>query len=83
MFTKIKKICNFNKKEKQVSTTSTESRTVKSLRNEVKQQKELLASVLDRVSGLSDDISMLKSELDKFKMDVASDVKYLTNRVDR
>ena len=66
-----------------MSTTSTESRTVKSLRNEVKQQKELLASVLDRVSGLSDDISMLKSELDKFKMDVASDVKYLTNRVDR
>ena len=65
-----------------MTTTTTESRTVKNLRNEIKQQKELLASVLDRISGLSDEVSTLKTELGRFKADVANDVQYLTNRVD-
>ena len=64
-------------------TTTTESRAVKNLRDEVKQQKELLANVLDRISGLSDQVATLKTELNKFKIDVAGDVNYLTNRVDR
>ena len=64
-------------------TTTTDSRVVKNLRDEVRQQKELLANVLDRISGLSDQVATLKTELNKFKIDVAGDVNYLTNRVDR
>tara|TARA_R100000963_G_C4561914_1_gene50442 strand:+ start:295 stop:546 length:252 start_codon:yes stop_codon:yes gene_type:complete len=83
MFKKIKEICNINNKEKQMPTTTTDSRVVKNLRDEVRQQKELLANVLDRISGLSDQVATLKTELNKFKIDVAGDVNYLTNRVDR
>jgi len=35
-----------------------------------------------RVQSLVDEMFVLKNELSKFKSDVASDVKYLTNRVD-
>jgi len=35
-----------------------------------------------RVTELVDQLSSVRGELNKFKSDVASDVKYLTNRVD-
>ena len=77
---KLKEICTL-KKEKKVATTS-ENKTVKNLRNEVKQQKETIATLIDRMSILSDQVNSLRSEVGKFKTDVANDVQYLTNRVD-
>ena len=35
-----------------------------------------------RVTQLVDELANTRNELSKFKSDVASDVKYLTNRVD-
>ena len=35
-----------------------------------------------RLIQLVDDLTMLKEEVGKFKQDVASDVKYLTERID-
>ena len=63
--------------------TPTESRTVKTLRAEVKNQKQQITTLLLRMNTLSDQVSGLKSELSRFKTNVADDVKYLTERVDK
>jgi predicted RNase H-like nuclease (RuvC/YqgF family) len=80
MFHKLKHICTF-KKEKQMATT-TETRTVKALKTEVKDQKEQISRLLNRMNAMADELHSLRGELGRFKDDVASDVKYLTNRVD-
>jgi len=85
MFQKLKEFCRFNK-EKSMSTTTkttTDSRTVKALRAEVKTQKELITNLMLRMNSLSDQVSGLKSDLTRFKGHVADDVKYLTERVDQ
>ena len=85
MFQKLKEICRLNKnKEKLMSTTktTTDTRTVKALRVEVKTQKELNTPLLLRMNTLADQVSGLKSDLTRFKTNVADDVKYLTTRVD-
>lgn len=63
--------------------TSTESRTVKTLRSEIKTQKEQITTLLLRMNSLADQVSGLKNELNRFKTNVADDVKYLTDRVDQ
>ena len=63
--------------------TTTETRTVKTLRNEIKAQKEQITTLLLRMNTLSDEISGLKSDMARFKGHVADDVKYLTERVDQ
>ena len=80
MFQKLKDFCTF-KKEKQMATT-TETRTVKALKTEVKDQKEQISHLLRRMNSMADEIHSLRGELGRFKTDVASDVKYLTTRVD-
>tara|TARA_R110000824_G_scaffold45728_1_gene132029 strand:+ start:2835 stop:3068 length:234 start_codon:yes stop_codon:yes gene_type:complete len=45
--------------------------------------KKELNNLRDRISDLVDELSMLKTEMRRFKDDVASDVKYLTERVDQ
>lgn len=61
---------------------TTESRTTAQLRKTVESQSKSLSAALSRISALSDEIAMLRTELQRFKTDVASDVKYLTERVD-
>jgi predicted RNase H-like nuclease (RuvC/YqgF family) len=79
MFKKLKEICTF-KKEKQMSTT--ETRAMKSLKATVKEQEEKISSLRGRLADLVDEVHMVKSELQNFKQNVATDVEYLTNRVD-
>jgi predicted RNase H-like nuclease (RuvC/YqgF family) len=79
MFKKLKEMCTF-KKEKQMSTTDT--RTVKALKATVKEQEQKISSLRGRLADLVDEVHMLKNELQNFKQNVASDVEYLTNRVD-
>ena len=52
------------------------------LQKKINQQKETIATLLTRLSTLTDDVSSLRNELNRFKNDVAKDVKYLTERVD-
>ena len=47
-----------------------------------RQLKKELNQLRVRISDLVDELSMLKTEVRRFKDDVASDVKYLTERVD-
>ena len=49
--------------------------TVKELQKEIQRLQQ-------RISAFSDEVYTLKNELKRFKTDVASDVQYLTNRVD-
>lgn len=49
--------------------------TTKELQKEIERLQK-------RMSTFSDEVYTLKNELKRFKTDVASDVKYLTNRVD-
>jgi len=81
MLKKLKDFCTFNK-EKQMATTTTETRTVKALKTEISNQKEQISRLLIRMNAMSDDIHTLRGELGRFKSDVATDVKYLTTRVD-
>ena len=48
----------------------------------VKQLQEEISKLQKRISSFSDEVFTLKNELKRFKTDVASDVQYLTNRVD-
>ena len=58
--------------------TTTDTR----LQKKVNKQTETIATLLTRLSALADDVSSLRNELSRFKSDVASDVRYLTERVD-
>jgi predicted RNase H-like nuclease (RuvC/YqgF family) len=71
----------FLKKEKKMSTT-TANKSVKKLEAALASQSEQLSAVLNRMNRMADEIHLLKGELNRFKNDVASDVKYLTDRVD-
>jgi len=62
--------------------TTTESRATTKLKKTVEDQRQTLSNALNRISSLSDEIALLRSELNRFKNDVAGDVKYLTDRVD-
>ena len=61
---------------------TTESKTTTQLKKTVATQKETITKALGRISSLSDEIAILRAELNRFKSDVARDVKYLTDRVD-
>ena len=49
--------------------------TVKELQKEIQRLQQ-------RISVFSDEVYTLRNELKRFKSDVATDVKYLTNKVD-
>jgi predicted RNase H-like nuclease (RuvC/YqgF family) len=70
----------FLRKEKKMSTTTT-NKGVKKLEATLVTQGEQLSAVLNRMNQMADEIHLLKGELSRFKSDVASDVKYLTDRV--
>jgi len=58
-----------------------ESKSTAQLKEMLIKQNDTLTSALQRISQLNDEVSLLKSNLEQFKSAVASDVKYLTNRV--
>jgi|7_EtaG_2_1085326.scaffolds.fasta_scaffold77645_2 predicted RNase H-like nuclease (RuvC/YqgF family) len=62
--------------------TTTDSKTVKNLKSTINTQSAQIAGLMDRISALSDDVYTLKTDLTRFKKDVAGDVEYLTQRVD-
>jgi predicted RNase H-like nuclease (RuvC/YqgF family) len=70
----------FKKKENKMTTT--ESSTVRKLKETVTSQKTQINNLVNRISQLTDDVHIIKNDLSRFKTDVASDVKYLTDRVD-
>jgi hypothetical protein len=70
----------FSKKEKNMPPTN-ESKSTAQLKEMLIKQNDTLTSALQRISQLNDEVSLLKSNLEQFKSAVASDVKYLTNRV--
>ena len=48
----------------------------------VKELKEEITRLQRRLNTFSDEVHTLKTELNRFKKDVASDVTYLTNKVE-
>ena len=59
-----------------------EDMTVANNNRKIKENRSELGSLRRRINELVDELSTLKNELNRFKSDVASDVKYLTERVD-
>jgi ABC-type transporter Mla subunit MlaD len=75
----------FFKKKEKLMPTSTENKNriqLTEVTETVQQQRKSLSQALSRLSALSDEIASLRTELKRFKNDVANDVKYLTERVD-
>ena len=68
----------FKKQEKNMA----ESKQTTALKKTVASHQQSVRFVLKRISEMSDEISLLKTELKHFKENVAGDVKYLTERVD-
>jgi len=62
--------------------TAAESAKVRKLTKTIDNQADLISTLLTRVSQISDEMHVLKRDLDRFKNDVADDVKYLTDRID-
>ena len=77
MFESLQKLF-FKKQEKNMA----ESRSTTALKKTVASHQESVRFALKRISEMSDEISLLKTELKHFKENVAGDVKYLTERVD-
>ena len=70
----------FSKKEKNMPPTN-ESKSTTQLKEMLNKQNDTLTSALRRISQLNDEVSLLKSNIEQFKTAVASDVKYLTDKV--
>jgi hypothetical protein len=70
----------FSKKEKKMPPTP-ENKSSAKLKEMLNRQGDSITAALQRISELSDELSVLKSNLNKFKTDVAHDVKFLTNKV--
>jgi len=77
MFESLQKLF-FKKQEKNMA----ESRSTAALKKTVASHQESVRFALRRISEMSDEISLLKTELKHFKENVGADVKYLTERVD-
>ena len=63
-------------------TTRTSTTTTAKLKEQITVQSNNLDQLRNRVNELVDELHSVKAELNNFKKNVASDVKYLTNKVD-
>ena len=61
--------------------TTTNDKAIDDLKGTINKQDTQISDLLMRMSRMSDELHMLKNELNRFKSDVANDVKYLTERV--
>mgnify|MGYP003679695734 FL=1 len=69
------------KEEPNMATTTTNDKAIDDLKGTINKQTTQISDLLMRMSRMSDDLHVLKNELSRFKTDVASDVKYLTERI--
>jgi len=69
------------KEEPDMATTTTNDKAIDDLKGTINKQDTQISDLLMRMSRMSDELHMLKNELNRFKSDVANDVKYLTERV--
>jgi predicted RNase H-like nuclease (RuvC/YqgF family) len=70
------------KEESLMTTTTTNNKAIDNLKGTINKQNNQISGLLANMSSLRDEIHLLKKELSRFKNDVATDVKYLTERVD-
>lgn len=61
--------------------TTTNDKAIDDLKGTINKQTTQISDLLMRMSSMSDELHMIKQELSRFKTDVASDVKYLTERI--
>tara|TARA_R110000824_G_C15031386_1_gene659401 strand:- start:239 stop:436 length:198 start_codon:yes stop_codon:yes gene_type:complete len=64
-----------------MATTMT-AKTIDDLKGTINNQNNQITGLITSMSSLRDEIHLIKNELSRFKNDVATDVKYLTDRVD-
>jgi len=64
-----------------MATTTTNDKAIDDLKGTINKQDTQISDLLMRMSRMSDELHMLKNELNRFKSDVANDIKYLTERV--
>ena len=64
-----------------MATTTTNDKAIDDLKGTINKQDTQITDLILRMSRMSDELHMLKNELSRFKTDVASDVKYLTERI--
>ena len=64
-----------------MATTTNNNKVINDLKGTINNQATQISELLMRQSRMSDDLHVLKNELSRFKTDVASDVKYLTERI--
>jgi predicted nucleic acid-binding Zn-ribbon protein len=69
------------KKEESLMTTTTTNKTIDDLKGTINNQNNQITQLLTSMSSLRDEVHLLKKELNRFKSDVATDVKFLTERV--
>ena len=74
------KTCEHTKEKKM--TTKTSNNTTTKLKEQITAHSNNLDLLRNRVNELVDELHSVKAELNNFKKNVASDVKYLTNKVD-
>ena len=65
-----------------MTTTTTNNKAIDNLKGTINKQNNQISGLLTNMSSLRDEIHLLKKELSRFKNDVATDVKYLTERID-
>ena len=68
--------------ESLLTTTTTNNKAIDNLKGTINKQNNQISGLLTNMSSLRDEIHLLKKELSRFKNDVATDVKYLTERID-
>jgi|TARA_A100001391_G_scaffold110571_1_gene74168 molecular chaperone GrpE (heat shock protein) len=76
VFKKLKEFCSF-KKEKQMTTNTTDNRTTKQLKKTISEQSNEISRLRTRVSELVDDIHTIKADISNFKTSVSNDMKGL------
>jgi len=72
----------FNKKEKKMPATKNPNNDVKKLTEVVQKQKRTIGTLQDRISNMSDQLSMVSSDLRKLREDVSEDLKTLFNKIE-
>ena len=72
---------NMFKTKEKTQMSETESYTVKNLKKKITDQAGSIETMKTRLNRLSDDIVVLQSQIDKFKTEVATDMKYVIEKI--
>ena len=82
MFEKIKQFF-LPKKENTMAETTTDNRTTKQLKKTVTQQSAEISRLNMRISGLVDDLFLIKSDVSAFKNAVSKDMQGLASEIQK